>query len=94
MKYKANGEIDKYKARLVARGCSQKFGIDYEETFAPVVRYDSVRTLLAIAAAQDLEIYQFDVKTAFLHLNLDKNIYMKQSYGFKKNYQICLLKKR
>lgn len=58
------GGIDIYKARLVSRGCWQKYYIDYKETFAPVVRYDSIRTLLAIITTKDLEIFQFDAKTA------------------------------
>lgn len=75
------------------RSCSQKYGIN-EETFAPVVKHDSVRTILAIAAAQDLEIYQFDVKTAFLHGELEEKIYMEQPHSFEENDQlVCLLKK-
>ena len=57
------------------------------------MRYDSVRTLLAIAAAQNLEIFQFDGKTAFLHGTLEENIYMEQPYGFEEDSQICQLKK-
>ncbi|XP_003370725.1 reverse transcriptase family protein [Trichinella spiralis] len=72
------GEVSKYKARLVAKGYSQRAEIDYFETFAPVVLYESVRTLLAIAADEDLEILQFDVKTAFLHGKIDEIIFMEQ----------------
>ena len=67
MKVKRNedGSIDRFKARLVAQGYSQVKGVDYEEVFSPVARYTSVRSLLALAIAQDLEIHQMDVKTAF-----------------------------
>lgn len=75
-KYLPDGSIDKYKARLVAKGCSQKEGIDYDEVFAPVVRYNSVRLLLALAVEQNLEIDQMDVVAAFLHPKLDEEIYM------------------
>lgn len=92
-KFKANGDIEKYKARLVVRGCSQKQGIDYDEVFAPVVRHESVRMVLAIAAARGMNIVQFDVKTAFLHGNLDEAIYMEQPSGFAENDKVCLLKK-
>jgi len=60
------GQIKRYKARLVARGFSQQYGIDYEETFTPVVRLESLQTLLAIAAIEDLEVHQMDVSTAYL----------------------------
>jgi len=73
--------VEKYKARLArAKGYSQIPGIDYEETFALVVKFDSIRTLLAISAAKNLKLYQFDVKTAFLHGNIEETIYMEQPY--------------
>jgi len=90
-KYKSNGDVEKYKARLVAKGYSQIPGIDYEETFAPVVKFDSIRTLLAISAAKNLKLYQFDVKTAFLHGNIEETIYMEQPYGFAKDNRVCKL---
>jgi hypothetical protein len=93
-KLKADGSLDRYKARLVAKGFSQKYGIDFEETFAQVIRYESVRMLLAIAAYEDLEIYQFDVRTAFLHGELKEEIYMHQPEGFSDGTnRVCLLKK-
>ena len=72
-----NSEV-RYKARLFARGFLQREGIDYFETFALVIQYESVRILLAIAAKEDYEIMKFDVKTAFLYGNLQKDIYMQQ----------------
>lgn len=86
--------IERYKARLVARGFNQQHGIDYEETFSPVVRYDSIRTLFAIAAAKKLKMRQFDVKTAFLNGDLEENVYMKQPVGFSDNTnKVCKLRK-
>lgn len=60
--------IERFKARLVARGFNQEYGIDFDETFSPVVRYDSIRTILAIAAAKQLKMNQFDVKTIAKHI--------------------------
>jgi hypothetical protein len=64
---KADGSIDKYKARLVVRGYRQKEGLDYFDTYSPVTRITSIRMLIAIAALNNLEIHQMDVKTAFLN---------------------------
>ena len=76
IKRKADGTVDKYKARLVAKGYAQKAGIDYDETFAPVAKFTSIRMLLALAAHHDFEIHHMDVKTAFLNGDLDVDIYM------------------
>jgi hypothetical protein len=85
---------EKFKARLVARGFHQRPGIDFNETYAPVIRYDSIRILLALAAKEDLEIVQFDVTTAFLHGNLKERILMKQPPGYNDGTErVCLLKK-
>ncbi|KMQ86522.1 retrovirus-related pol polyprotein from transposon tnt 1-94 [Lasius niger] len=78
-----DGAIKRHKARLCARGFQQKFGVDYTETFAPVVRYDSLRVILALVTHQDLEMMQFDIKTVFLYDDLEKTIYMKIPEGLK-----------
>ena len=83
IKRHADGSVDRYKARLVAKGYSQLYGIDFTETFAPVVRFSSLRAILAIAASADYEIHQMDVKTAFLNGDLDEDIYMQQPDGYR-----------
>jgi len=86
----------KYKARVVARGFSQREGVDYNEIFSHVIRHTSIRMLLAIIANQDLELEQLDVKTAFLHGILAEEIYMTQSNGFqvpRKGDHVCKLNK-
>lgn len=93
-KYDASGNIRKRRARLVIQGFEQKEGIDYQETFSPVVRFDTIRTLISIAASESLEIKQFDVKTAFLHAKVDEEIYMRQPKGFEDgSNKVCKLQK-
>ena len=67
LKHAADGSVEKYKARFVARGFSQVEGIDYDETFASVAQYTSIRSLISIAAEMGWKIHQIDVKTAFLN---------------------------
>ena len=71
-----DGNVSIYKARLFVKGFRQVNGVDYDETFSPVAMLKSVRIMLAIAAYFDYEIWQMDVKTAFLNGNLTKNMYM------------------
>lgn len=71
-----SGAVDKYKARLVARGYTQRYGIDYDEVYAPVARYETIRCLLAIVSYRQLKTLQFDIETAFLNGILEEEIYM------------------
>ncbi|GJV25723.1 retrotransposon protein, putative, ty1-copia subclass [Tanacetum coccineum] len=77
-KMKANGTINKYKARLVIKGFRQREGLDYFDTYSPVTRITSIRMILAIAALRKLEVHQIDVKTTFLNEDLEEEIYMNQ----------------
>jgi hypothetical protein len=79
---KADGSIDKYKARLVVKGYKQKEGVDYFDIYSSVRRITSIRMLIVIAALHNLEIHQMDVKTTFLNGELDEEIYMEQPKEF------------
>ena len=81
-KLNAAGKVEKYKARLVAKGYSQVESIDFSEIFSPVAKMTSIRFLLSLTATFDLEVEQMDVKTMFLHGDLNEEIYMKQPEGF------------
>ncbi|GJY40570.1 retrovirus-related pol polyprotein from transposon TNT 1-94 [Tanacetum coccineum] len=81
-KMKADGTVDKYKARVVIQGFRQREGLDYFDTYSPVTRITSIRMIIAIAALRNLEIHQMDVKTAFLNGDLEEEIYMNQPEGF------------
>ena len=82
VKHDGDGEVERFKGRLVAKGYSQKYGIDYDETFSPVVRFSSIRTLLALAVQKGMLIHQMDVVTAFLNGRLEEEIYMQQPEGY------------
>ncbi len=85
VKTNPDGTVERHKARLVAQGFNQTFGDDYDETFSPVVRFESVRTVIALAAQHGLKLHQTDVTTAFLNGILNEEIHMKQPEGFAKN---------
>jgi len=96
IKRKTDGLIECYKARLVVKGYTQEEGIDYEDTFSPVVRITLVRLILAILAHMYLELYQMDVRTMFLSGEQNKEIYMDKPLGFETKGQerkICKLKR-
>jgi hypothetical protein len=92
VKSDAKGNM-KYKAHLVARGFTQVYGIDYFQTFSPVVRQSTIRLLLALAVEYDMELHHFDVCTAFLNGNLEEEVYMCQPEGLTvkgKEDKVCL----
>ena len=92
----ADGSLERYKARLVAQGFAQRYGSDYDETFCPVVRQESLRVLIALSVQHGLKLQQVDVTTAFLNGTLDEEVYMTQPKGFAKEgekHLVCKLKK-
>ena len=96
IKRQVDGSIERYKARLCAKGFSQVEGVDYSETFAPVAKLTSLRALLSMAAIQDLELQQLDVKSAFLNGTLKEDIYMQQPERFAKpgkEHLVCKLER-
>jgi hypothetical protein len=94
-KYNEKGKIEKHKARLVAKGYSQKYGVDFSEVYAPVARWDTIRTILSLAAHEKWNVFQLDVKSAFLHGELIEDVYVEQPLGYQKgnNSQVYKLNK-
>ena len=95
-KYAAYGNIEKHKARFVARGFSQIEGVDYDETFALVARYTSIWSIIAIATTMGWRIHQMDVKTTFLNGFIEEEVYIEQPQGFEvlgRESHVCLLRK-
>ena len=96
IKRNTDGSIARYKARIVAKGYAKKYGIDYEETFSPVVKMTTIRVLITLAVSKTWSLYQLDVKNAFLDAELEEEVYMEQPQGYMRqqypNY-VCKLKK-
>lgn len=91
-----DGKVETNKVKLVVKGYHERQGVDYEETFSPVVMLKSIKILLAITAHYDYEIWQMDVKTTFLNGYIDQDIYMEQPKGFTPKDQtgkVCKLKR-
>ena len=96
VKHTSDGKVECFKRCLVAKGYAQKHGIDYDETFSPVVRFPSIQTLLAFAVQNNMLIHQMDVVIAFLNGELEEEIYMQQPDGYAlpgKEHLVCKLKK-
>lgn len=94
LKTNADGSVERYKARLVIKGFAQRKGIDYKETFSPVARVTTIRTLLSVAAKEGMIIRQIDVSTAFLYGDLKEEIFMRQPPGYSRDpIKVCRLKK-
>jgi hypothetical protein len=96
IKYETYGSVEKYKAIFVARGFSQVKGIDYEETFSLVARYTSIHTIISLVASMGWKLHHMDVKTSFLNVDIEEEVYIEQPDGFmihKKESHVCRLKK-
>ena len=96
LKTGADGSVQRHKARLIAQGFSQKFGFDYDETFSPVIRFESIRMMIALAVQNGLKLHQMDVTTVFLNGELKEEMCMKQPEGFitkGQEHLVCKLKR-
>lgn len=91
-----NGTIERYKVRLVAKGYTQTYGIDYQETFAPVAKMNYVRILISVAINRDWPLLKLDIKNIFLHGDFEEEVYMRLPPGFQLSIgkgKVCHLKK-
>ncbi|KAD2805945.1 hypothetical protein E3N88_39322 [Mikania micrantha] len=95
-KLNEKGEVDKHNARLVVKGYAQRKGVDYNELYAPMARWDTVRSIVAVASQRNWEIFQLDVKSVFLNGELKETVYVEQPPGFihkGEEHKVCKLKK-
>ena len=96
IKHGSDGSAEKFKARFVAHGFSQKEGVDYDDIFAPMARYTTIRSIIALVAMQGWSLHQRDVKTAFLHVAIKEEVYVKKPLGFEvedRDTHVCKLNK-
>ena len=96
IKYKSDGSLYRYKARLVAKGYTQVYGVDYLHTFAHVAKLNTVQVLLSLSANLSWQLHQYDVKNAFLHGDLEEEVYMDLPLGYDSPNQdkvVCKLNK-
>ena len=96
IKHKANGSIERYKTRLIVKGYTQTHGIDYQKTFFPIAKLNTVRVLLSLAVNLDWPLHQFDMENAFLHKNLEEEVYMDIPPNFETSSKaegVCRLQK-
>ncbi|WKA06040.1 hypothetical protein VitviT2T_023967 [Vitis vinifera] len=96
IKSKIDGSVERYKARLVEKDFTQTYGIDYQETFDPVAKINSIRVLLSLAKNSNWPLHQLDVKNAFLNGDLDEEVFMSPPLGFEERFgvgKVCKLKK-
>ena len=89
IKHATDGSIDKYKERFIARGFSQKEGIDYEESFSPIARHTSIRSVLSLVAIMKWKKHLMDINTACLNGVVEEEVYVEQPLGFDDGYSCC-----
>ena len=96
IKSKVDGSVERYKARFVAKGFTQTYGIDYQETFTPVAKINSIRVLLSLVVNSNWVLHQLDVKNTFLNVDLEEEVFMSPPPGFEESVgvgKVCKLKK-
>lgn len=90
IKYNSDGSVERFKARLVGKGYNQKAGIDFHDTFSPMVKHVTVRTVISMTVIHDWPIFQMDVYNAFLQGDLSEEVYMELPVGFRSQGESCV----